>query len=63
MALRSKLNGLRAKVIVREPAAWRFGERFGESFGESLSVALIEPFGMGNQGIEIKGRELFGRKR
>jgi hypothetical protein len=59
MALRRQLNGLRAKVIVPEPAAWRFGERFGES----LSVALIEPFGMGNQGIEIKGRELVGRKR
>ena len=59
MAFTGELNGLRAKVIVREPAAWRFGERFGES----LSVALIEPFGMGHKGIEIKGRELLGRKR
>src|SRR5688572_6070847 len=30
IALRSELNGLRAKLIVREPAAWRFGERRGE---------------------------------
>jgi hypothetical protein len=59
MALRSKLNGLRAKVIVREPAAWRFGEQRGEG----LSVALIEKRRMGNKGVEIKGREWLGRKR
>jgi hypothetical protein len=59
MAFRSERNGLRAKLIVREPAAWRFGKRRGEG----LSVLLIETLSMGNEGIEIKGHELLGGKR
>jgi len=59
IALRSELNSLRAKLIVREPAAWRFGERRGEG----LSIMLIEKLGMGDKGIEIKSREWLGGKR
>ena len=59
VALRRQGNGMGGEFIVRQPAARGFGKRGGEG----LSVLLIERLGMGNQGIEVKGRELLWRKR
>ena len=37
---------------------------FGRQGGEGLPVVvLVESLGMGDEGVEIKGRELLGRKR
>jgi hypothetical protein len=46
------------EFVVREPTA----RGFGEWCGEGEAVVLIESLGMGDKGIEIKGRELVGRK-
>jgi hypothetical protein len=59
VALRRQLNGLGSELIVREPTAGGFGEWRGEGF----SVVLIEDFGLSDQGLEIKGRELLLGKR
>jgi hypothetical protein len=59
IALRRQLNGMGRKVIVREPATGSFGEWRGEG----LPVVLVEGLGLGDQGVEIKGRELLGGKR
>ncbi len=47
------------EFVVREPTA----RGFGEGCGEGDSVLLIESMGMGDKGVEIKGRELVGSKR
>jgi hypothetical protein len=47
------------EFIVREPSPWCLGKRGAEG----LSVMLIEKFRMGDEGVEIKGRELPGGKR
>src|SRR5687767_4484909 len=59
IALRGELNSPGDEFIVREPSAGGFGKRLGEG----LSVVLIEDLGLGDQGIEIKGRELLIGKR
>ena len=59
ITLRRQLNGMGRKFIVRQPAARGFGKRRGEG----LPVVLIEGLGMGDKGVEIKGRELLGGKR
>jgi hypothetical protein len=59
MALRRQFNGMGGELIVRQPTARGFG-KWG---GEGLSVVLIEDLGLGDQGIEIKGRELLVEKR
>jgi hypothetical protein len=59
VALRRQLNGLGSELIVREPTAGSFGKWHGEG----LSVVLIEDLGLGDQGVEIKSRELLLGKR
>lgn len=59
IALRGDLKGMGREFIARNPAARGFGER-GD---EGLAIVLIEDLGMGDKGVEIKGRELLGRKR
>src|SRR5262245_56836239 len=59
IALRRQRNGMGGEFVVREPTA----RGFGEWCGEGEAVVLIESLGMGDKGIEIKGRELVGRKR
>ena len=59
LTLRGQRNGMRGELIVREPPARCLGKRDGEG----VAIALVEGLGMGNKGIEIKGRELIGGKR
>jgi hypothetical protein len=59
IALRSERHGLGAQVIVREPSA----RRFGKWAGEGVTVVLLEKLRLGDQGVEITGRELLGGKR
>ena len=59
IALRRQRNGMGGEFVVREPTA----RGFGEWCGEGEAVVLIERMGMGDKGIEIKGRALVGRKR
>jgi hypothetical protein len=59
IALSSELNSMGGEFIVREPSPWCLGKRGAEG----LSVMLIEKFRMGDEGVEIKGRELPGGKR
>ena len=47
------------EFVVREPTA----RGFGEWCGEGEAVVLIERMGMGDKGVEIKGRELVGSQR
>jgi hypothetical protein len=57
--LRGECNRLGGECIVRQPPA----RGFGEWRGESVSVLLIESMGMGDKGVEVKGRELLRGKR
>jgi hypothetical protein len=59
IALRRQRNGMRSKLIVRQPPARRLG-KWGR---EGLSVMLIEALSMRDKGVEIEGRELLGGKR
>jgi hypothetical protein len=60
IALRRQLNGMGCKVIMRQPPTRGFGRRGGEGLPV---VGLVESRGMGDEGVEIKGHELLGRKR
>src|SRR5512145_2942890 len=57
--LRGELNGRGRKCIVRQPPARCLGKRGGEG----ITAVLVEGLGMGDKGIEIKGRELVVGKR
>ena len=59
IALRRQRNGMRSKLIVRQPPARRLG-KWGR---EGLSVMLIEALSMRDKDVEIEGRELLGGKR
>src|SRR5712691_3025820 len=59
IALRGERNGMGREFIMRQPPAWVFEKRGGEG----VTVVLIEGLSMGDKGVEIKGRELVGRKR
>ena len=59
IALRGARNGMGDACVGREPPARRFGKRRRTG----VAVVRVEALRMGDQGVEIKGRELLGGKR